>query len=156
MALLATAHAAHAQRHADPFGIASHEPAVDFAKVHQHMHGFSAAIPPVLGLIDIPYLTDETIFGLTETPDHLLVLGGGPIGIEMAQAFRRLGARVTLVERAAILPRDEPEAVTILRDALIREGMTLHEGIEVVAARQTSPRVDRVQMIPSEGDLLVL
>jgi pyruvate/2-oxoglutarate dehydrogenase complex dihydrolipoamide dehydrogenase (E3) component len=84
----------------------------------------------------------------------LLVLGGGPIGIEMAQAFRRLGARVTLVERAAILPRDEPEAVTILRDALIREGIALHEGIEVVAARQTSPGVE-LELRGNAGTVLV-
>jgi len=104
--------------------------------------GSSAAIPPVPGLGDIPFLTNETIFDLKERPDHLLVLGGGPIGIEMAQAFRRLGACVTLVERAAILPRDEPEAVTILRDVLTREGITLHEGIEVVAARDTAAGVE--------------
>jgi len=204
-ALLAAAHAAHAQRHADPFGIANHEPAVDFAKVHQHVHGViaaiaphdsverfeglgvtviqapasftgpdevqadthrirarrfvvatgsSAAIPPVPGLGDISYLTNETIFGLKEKPDHLLVLGGGPIGIEMAQAFRRLGARVTLVERAAILPRDEPEAVTILRDALIREGITLHEGIEVVAVRNAGAGVE-LELRGNAGPVLV-
>ena len=204
-ALLAAAHAAHAQRHADPFGIANHEPAVDFAKVHAHVHGViaaiaphdsverfeglgvtvirapasftgpaevqagshrirarrfvvatgsSAAIPPVPGLGDIPYLTNESIFGLKERPDHLLVLGGGPIGIEMAQAFRRLGARVTLLERAAILPRDEPEAVTILRDALIREGITLHEGIEVVAARGTGAGVE-LELRGNAGPVLV-
>jgi pyruvate/2-oxoglutarate dehydrogenase complex dihydrolipoamide dehydrogenase (E3) component len=106
------------------------------------------------GLGDIPYLTNETVFDLKEKPDHLLILGGGPIGIEMAQAFRRLGARVTLVERAAILPRDEPEAVTILRDALAREGITLHEGIEVVAARKTSPGVE-LELRGSAGPVLV-
>jgi pyruvate/2-oxoglutarate dehydrogenase complex dihydrolipoamide dehydrogenase (E3) component len=204
-ALLAAAHAAHAQRHTGPFGVTHHEPVVDFAKVHAHVHGViaaiaphdsverfeglgvtviqaaasfmgpkevqagshrirarrfvvatgsSAAIPPVPGLGDIPYLTNETIFDLKERPDHLLVLGGGPIGIEMAQAFRRLGARVTLVERAAILPRDEPEAVTILRDALIREGITLHEGIEVVAARDTGAGIE-LELRGKAGTVLV-
>ncbi|MFM8615293.1 MAG: dihydrolipoyl dehydrogenase family protein, partial [Alphaproteobacteria bacterium] len=92
--------------------------------------------------------------GLTEKPDHLLVLGGGPIGIEMAQAFRRLGARVTLVERAAILPRDEPEAVTILRDSLMREGITFHEGIEVVAARNAGAGVE-LELRGNAGTVLV-
>jgi pyruvate/2-oxoglutarate dehydrogenase complex dihydrolipoamide dehydrogenase (E3) component len=72
----------------------------------------------------------------------------------MAQAFRRLGARVTLVERAAILPRDEPEAVTILRDTLIREGIALHEGIEVVAARNAGTGVE-LELRGNAGTVLV-
>ncbi len=75
-------------------------------------------IPPIAGLSDCDYLTNETIFELQERPDHLIVMGGGPIGVELSQAFRRLGAQVTLIERAQILPRDEPEAVAIVRAAL--------------------------------------
>lgn len=204
-ALLAAAHAAHAQRHAGAFGIMRHEPVVDFAKVHAHVHGViaaiaphdsverfeglgvmviqaaarftapdevlagtqrirarryvvatgsSPAIPPVSGLADIPYLTNETVFDLKERPEHLLVLGGGPIGVEMAQAFRRLGARVTLVERAAILPRDEPEAVAILRASLNNEGITLHEGTEVVAARSTASGVE-LELRAGAGNVFV-
>jgi pyruvate/2-oxoglutarate dehydrogenase complex dihydrolipoamide dehydrogenase (E3) component len=97
--------------------------------------GSSPFIPPLPNLGDVPYLTNETVFALEEKPEHLLILGGGPIGIEMAQAFRRLGAQVTVVERSMILPRDEPEAVAILREALLREAITLHEGTEVMAAR---------------------
>lgn len=97
--------------------------------------GSSAAIPPVPGLAETPHLTNETIFNLTERPDHLLVLGGGPIGIEMAQAFRGLGAQVTVIERGSILPRDEPEAVALLRDILLRQGIKLIEGAQVARIR---------------------
>jgi pyruvate/2-oxoglutarate dehydrogenase complex dihydrolipoamide dehydrogenase (E3) component len=96
--------------------------------------GSRAAIPPIPGLDATPFLTNETVFGLAELPRHLVVLGGGPIGVEMAQAFRSLGAEVTLVERAALLPRDEPEAAGVLRRRLAEEGVTLLEGQEVVAA----------------------
>jgi pyruvate/2-oxoglutarate dehydrogenase complex dihydrolipoamide dehydrogenase (E3) component len=88
--------------------------------------GSRASLPPVVGLDTVPYLTNETIFDLTVQPSHLLVLGGGPIGVEMAQAFRRLGARVTLVEQYRLLPRDEPEAVAIVRRVL------MHDGVEVI------------------------
>ncbi len=192
-ALLAAAHAAQEVRSSARFGVDGHEPAIDFARVHAHVHGViaaiaphdsierfeglgvtviqgaarftgaqeveaagrrirarrfvvatgsSAAIPPVPGLAEVPYLTNETIFGVTERPDHLIVLGGGPIGVEMAQAFRRLGAAVTLVERAAILPKDEPEAVAILRAALLREGIALHEGADVLGARRAADGVE--------------
>ena len=97
--------------------------------------GSSAAVPPVPGLSETPFLTNETVFNLTECPGHLLVLGGGPIGIEMAQAFRGLGAEVTVIERASILPRDEPEAVAKLRVVLADEGITLLEGAQVAAIR---------------------
>ncbi len=93
--------------------------------------GSSPAPPPVPGLAETPHFTNESIFELTERPGHLLVLGGGPIGIEMAQAFRGLGAQVTVIERAAILPRDEPEAVEVLRAIMRAEGITLLEGAQV-------------------------
>jgi pyruvate/2-oxoglutarate dehydrogenase complex dihydrolipoamide dehydrogenase (E3) component len=96
--------------------------------------GSSAAIPPIPGLAEAPHLTNESVFGLTERPGHLVVLGGGPIGCEMAQAFRRLGAEVTLVERGTLLPRDEPEAAEAVRAALTREGVAVIEGAEAVRA----------------------
>lgn len=97
--------------------------------------GSTAAVPPVEGLAETPFLTNETIFDLTERPAHLLILGGGPIGIEMAQAFRGLGSEVTVIERASILPRDEPEAVAVLRGILVRQGITIIEGAQVAAVR---------------------
>lgn len=98
--------------------------------------GSRPVIPPIDGLSDCDYLTNETIFELQERPDHLIVMGGGPIGVELSQAFRRLGAQVTLIERAQILPRDEPEAVAIVRAALVEDGVVLIENAEIVAVEQ--------------------
>lgn len=89
--------------------------------------GSRAAVPPVPGIGTVPYLTNETIFERTEAPGHLVVLGGGPVGIEMAQAHRRLGARVTVVEAADILSREDPELVGVVRRRLAGEGVDLRE-----------------------------
>lgn len=89
--------------------------------------GSTPAIPPIEGLDGVPYLTNETVFELTVLPDHLIVIGGGPIGVELAQAYRRLGAAVTLVERGTILPHDDPDLVAVVRDALTADGVVLHE-----------------------------
>ena len=70
--------------------------------------GSSALVPPIPGLGAVPYFTNETIFANRVRPDHLIVVGGGPIGLELAQAHRRLGARVTVLEMATILPKDDP------------------------------------------------
>jgi len=93
--------------------------------------GSRAAVPPIPGLADIPHFTNETIFENAELPEHLLVIGGGPIGIEMAQAHRLLGARVTVLEMAGILPRDDPELVELLRTRLQKDGLRLREGIAI-------------------------
>jgi len=93
--------------------------------------GSRAALPPIPGLAATPHLTNETLFGLRELPRHLAVIGGGPIGLEMAQAFRRLGSQVTVLERATILPKDEPEAVAVLRAALAAEGVRIIEGAAI-------------------------
>ena len=91
-------------------------------------------VPPVPGLEAAGYLTNETVFGLREAPEHLLILGGGPIGVELAQAFRRLGVRVTLLEAGTILQREDPDAVDLVRQAMIRDGVVLREGEAVSAA----------------------
>jgi pyruvate/2-oxoglutarate dehydrogenase complex dihydrolipoamide dehydrogenase (E3) component len=96
--------------------------------------GSTPFVPPIPGLDRLPYLTNETVFDLAERPRHLLVLGGGPIGCELAQAFRRLGAEVTVVEMARLLPKDDPEAVAVVRDRLKAEGVGLLEGAKVVRA----------------------
>jgi pyruvate/2-oxoglutarate dehydrogenase complex dihydrolipoamide dehydrogenase (E3) component len=83
-------------------------------------------------LDDVPALTNETIFDLDERPDHLIVLGGGPIGIELAQAHRRLGANVSVLEQGSILPKDDTDAVAVVRRRLDAEGITIHEGAKVV------------------------
>ena len=95
--------------------------------------GSRATVPPVPGLADVPYLDNRSVFALRELPEHLLVLGGGPIGIELAQAFRRLGAQVTVVESApTVLGREEPEAQRALTAVLEREGVVLRTGAAVV------------------------
>jgi pyruvate/2-oxoglutarate dehydrogenase complex dihydrolipoamide dehydrogenase (E3) component len=94
--------------------------------------GSSPAVPPIEGLADVPYLTNETIFDLTERPDHLIIVGGGPIGIELAQAERRLGAEVSVIELYSILANDDPEAVDIVRQAVHRDGVMLHERTKLV------------------------
>jgi pyruvate/2-oxoglutarate dehydrogenase complex dihydrolipoamide dehydrogenase (E3) component len=90
-------------------------------------------VPPIPGLDEVPYLTNETLFDLTERPEHLIVIGGGPIGLEMAQAHRRLGARVTVLEGARIMGNDDPELVEEVRVALREEGVRLEEGAKVVS-----------------------
>ncbi|HZG66171.1 MAG TPA: FAD-dependent oxidoreductase, partial [Herpetosiphonaceae bacterium] len=97
--------------------------------------GSSPSIPPIPGLAEAPTLTNETIFDLDSRPDHLIVIGGGPIGIEMAQAHRRLGASVTVLEHGSILPKDDPDAVGVVRRRLIAEGVTIRERAKVIDAR---------------------
>lgn len=98
--------------------------------------GSRAVVPPVPGLRELEPLTNESIFELNDRPDHLLIVGGGPIGLEMAQAFRRLGSDVTLVCVGTILPRDEPEAAAVVRVRLRKEGITLYEHAELVDPRR--------------------
>jgi len=76
----------------------------------------------------VPYLTNESIFDLTDLPRHLIVLGGGPIGVEMAQAHRLLGSQVTLIEAAHLLGKDDPELVETVRRQLRHDGVALREG----------------------------
>ncbi len=86
-------------------------------------------VPPIDGLEDAGYQTNETIFDLEKLPQRLLVLGGGPIGCELAQAFRRFGSKVTLVEMGEqFLAREDPDAAAILRDAFERDGIDVRLG----------------------------
>jgi pyruvate/2-oxoglutarate dehydrogenase complex dihydrolipoamide dehydrogenase (E3) component len=94
--------------------------------------GSSPALPPIPGLDTVPFLTNETVFDLTARPAHLVVIGAGPIGLELAQAFRRLGSAVTVLEAAQPLAREDPECAAILLDALAREGVELRSNATVV------------------------
>lgn len=96
--------------------------------------GSAPAVPAIPGLAEVPYLTNETVFDLERRPEHLLVLGGGAIGCELAQAHARLGCRVTLLEAGAILGSEDPEAADVVRHALVRDGVALREGVAVSAA----------------------
>jgi pyruvate/2-oxoglutarate dehydrogenase complex dihydrolipoamide dehydrogenase (E3) component len=96
--------------------------------------GSTAAVPPIPGLDRTPYLTNASIFDLEQAPEHLLILGGGPIGLELADAFVGLGSRVTIVESAAIAGKEDPELVACLRQCLTGRGVTILEGASVAAA----------------------
>ena len=177
-ALLAAGKHAQAHRSGAPFGVAAHEPEVDFAAVNAHVKGVIATIephdsverfeglgctviqdaarftgprtvtaggktitarrvvistgsspfvPPIPGLEDTPYFTNETIFDNTGLPGHLIVVGGGPIGMEMAQAHRRLGSQVTVLEGAKALGKDDPEITAIALENLRAEGLDIRE-----------------------------
>ena len=181
-ALLAAAHTAQAIRGAGAFGVNGHQPAVDFARVHDHVHGAIARIapndsqerfeglgvrviraraaftgpdevragdvtvkarryvvatgskpvaPPIPGLDQVPYFTNETIFDNRTRPEHLIVIGGGPIGSEMAQAHRRLGARVSVVTTRRLLPKDDRELAAVVKERFAAEGIALFERAEV-------------------------
>ncbi len=93
--------------------------------------GSRAVVPPIPGLEKNKVFTNETIFALREKPDRLLVIGGGPIGIEMAQAHRRLGCKVSVFDMGPILPRDDQGNVEIVRQALLKEGVDLHERVAI-------------------------
>jgi pyruvate/2-oxoglutarate dehydrogenase complex dihydrolipoamide dehydrogenase (E3) component len=182
-ALIAAAQAAETIRRAGRFGVDGHEPEIDFAKVHAHVHdviatiapvdsaeryerlgarvlnatarfvgpttletdagqriearrvvvatGSRPAVPPVPGLDSVPYLTNETVFDARTAPAHLIVLGAGPIGCELAQAHRRLGCKVSLLDLGPILPKDDPELVEVLRARLRADGVDLYEHVQV-------------------------
>ncbi len=97
--------------------------------------GSSPLVPPIPGLDAVPYLTNETVFDNPTCPEHLIVIGGGPVGVELAQTHRRLGARVTVVEMAHLLGVADPELVEVVRVALLREGVEVCEGAKVTSAR---------------------
>ena len=99
--------------------------------------GSRPSVPPIEGLADVPYLTNETLWSLKEQPEHLVILGGGNIGVEMAQAFRRLGSEVTVIERARMMSHDDPDLVRFVRDALTEEGVTVHESVTAERVEKT-------------------
>jgi pyruvate/2-oxoglutarate dehydrogenase complex dihydrolipoamide dehydrogenase (E3) component len=98
-------------------------------------------LPPVPGLDQLPYRTHLDIFDLEELPSHLLVIGGGAVGCELGQAFRRLGARVTILDMRALLGDEDPELVEILRRQMQSEGVELHEGALVKGASRSGSGV---------------
>ena len=90
--------------------------------------GSSPFVPPIPGLENVPYDTNETIFQNMDRPEHLIVIGGGPIGLEMAQAHRRLGSKVTVLEGFKALGKDDPEIAAIALERLRAEGIEIVEG----------------------------
>lgn len=105
--------------------------------------GSRAYVPPIDGLADVPFMTNENIWELTELPKHLIVLGGGPIGMEMAQSFRRLGSMVTVATVGRPFPKDDDDAAEIVIAKLRGEGIVINENARAKAVRK-------------EGDALIL
>ena len=99
--------------------------------------GSRASAPPVPGLDTVPYLTNETIFSVPEQPEHLIVIGAGPIGIELGQAFRRFGSEVTIVDISEPMGRAEPEHAAMVVEALEEEGVTFHAPARTARVRRT-------------------
>ncbi|SNS87458.1 dihydrolipoyl dehydrogenase family protein [Tropicimonas sediminicola] len=93
--------------------------------------GSRPLVPPIDGLADVPFLTNETLFEQRERPEHLIIIGGGPIGLEMAQAHRRLGCRVTVIEAMRALGREDPELAAIALERLRAEGIEILEDTKV-------------------------
>src|SRR5215470_11452981 len=106
--------------------------------------GSSPSLPPIAGLEAVPYLTNETVFDLTTRPQHLIVIGAGAIGLELAQAFRRLGSAVTVLEAAEPLAREDKECAAIVLDALGREGVAIRSHLAVARVAAAGGKVRAV------------
>ncbi|CUH42322.1 dihydrolipoyl dehydrogenase family protein [Ruegeria atlantica] len=106
--------------------------------------GSSPLVPPIPGLDQVPFYTNETIFDLRDKPEHLLIIGGGPIGMEMAQAHVRLGCKVTVVEGLKALGKDDPEAAAVVLDSLRAEGVVVHEEAMVAQIRDNKGAIEIV------------
>ncbi len=113
--------------------------------------GSSAAVPPIPGLDAVPYLTNETLFELREAPEHLIVIGGGPIGMEMAQAHRRLGSNVTVVEALQALGKDDRELAAVVVEAVRSEGVEILEGQKVIEVGSDGSGTIGVQLETPDG-----
>jgi pyruvate/2-oxoglutarate dehydrogenase complex dihydrolipoamide dehydrogenase (E3) component len=101
--------------------------------------GARAAVPPIPGLAEAGYLTNETVFSLTALPRRLIVIGGGPIGCELAQAFARLGSQVSLVSDVPrLLPKEDPDVAALLEQQFRREGIDLILGAKVERAEKSA------------------
>ena len=113
--------------------------------------GSTPFVPPIPGLELVPYFTNETIFDLREQPAHLIVVGGGPIGMEMAQAHRRLGCRVTIVEGAKALGKDDPELAAVVLENLRAEGIEI---LEEAPAAEVRGQGGAVEVVLKDGRIV--
>jgi pyruvate/2-oxoglutarate dehydrogenase complex dihydrolipoamide dehydrogenase (E3) component len=107
--------------------------------------GSRPALPPIPGLEGTPYYTNETIFDLVTRPDHLIVIGGGAVGLELAQAFCRLGSAVTVLDAAQPLAREDPECSGVVVRALAGEGIDIRSGVNVLRVEGTNSKI-RVEL----------
>lgn len=121
--------------------------------------GASAFVPPIEGLSKTPYLTNHSLFELQEQPEHLIIIGAGPIGCEMAQAFRSLGSEVTVLEAAgSILQNDDPEVSVILKEKLEEQGITFvfNADISRISHGEGGFQVDMAEQDGISGDQLLV
>jgi pyruvate/2-oxoglutarate dehydrogenase complex dihydrolipoamide dehydrogenase (E3) component len=115
--------------------------------------GARAAAPPIPGLEEAGYLTNETVFSLTELPLRLAVIGAGPIGCELAQSFARFGSQVTLIEQGSqILGREDGDAAGILHDVFVREGIELQLGVQIAAVEKRGSK--KILRLDREGQTI--
>lgn len=110
--------------------------------------GSSPLVPPIPGLDTVPFETNETLFDLREPPKHLLIIGGGPIGMEMAQAHVRLGSKVTVVEGAKALGRDDPELAQVVMSSLRAEGAVIEEEAK---AAEIKGKPGTIEIVTEDG-----
>ncbi len=113
--------------------------------------GGQAFIPPIPGLTETPFFTNETIFSAPIFPRRLIVLGGGAIGVELGQAFARLGSQVTIVEAESVLARFDAEAAALVRASLLADGVSLREGVRAIRAE---PASEGVRIVLDGGEAL--
>ncbi len=111
--------------------------------------GSGPFVPPIPGLDDVKVYTNETIFDLRTRPDHLIIIGGGPIGMEMAQAHKRLGSAVTVIEGDTAFGKDDPEMAAFVLDKLRAEGVDIVEGAQ---AEKVSGQGDAITVHTPKGD----
>ena len=113
--------------------------------------GSRASVPPVPGLKGVPYLTNETVWSMESQPAHLIVIGAGPIGIELGQAFRRLGSEVSVIDIAAPLGRAEPEHAAVVVEALEAEGVRFHAPVKT---RRVSGEAGDIRVELDDGTIV--
>src|SRR5262245_21215190 len=106
--------------------------------------GSAPSVPPIAGLDQTPFLTNETVFEARRRPKHLIVIGGGPVGLELAQAFRRLGSDVTVLESAQPLAKEDPECAAVVVDQLERESVAIRSGVKVTRVRRARAKIEVV------------
>jgi pyruvate/2-oxoglutarate dehydrogenase complex dihydrolipoamide dehydrogenase (E3) component len=119
--------------------------------------GSRAGLPPIPGLKDAPYFTNETLFKNRVQPSHLIIIGGGPIGMEMAQAHVRLGSKVTVLEAFQPLAKDDPELTSVVLEALKAEGVDIRANATILEIRRIKSGVEVVLKdgVIKGSDLLV-
>jgi pyruvate/2-oxoglutarate dehydrogenase complex dihydrolipoamide dehydrogenase (E3) component len=116
--------------------------------------GSTAAVPPIPGLDSVPYFTNETLFDNQQPITHLIVVGAGPIGLEMAQAYHRLGAAVTVLDGATALAKDDPELTAVALKGLIAEGLVIKEGARIERIEGGLGRIRAI--VTLEGETLTI